>query len=227
MPGTFYRRPNNDLYVVGPYGKIYETGEIETWSWSDTEPEQEMLMVKPHGIFCAHWWNEIGHLLNIVADLNVKTFCELGILDGGLTALFLDRARMFFDFNYLGINLGLQYTDMRVIGLADGVNFQGRFVLADMDLWQPRAVAAVSSFVRQCSGRAMVYCDGGDKIKEAHLYWPVLRPGDLLGVHDYSDDPDSVGPEVYFSDVSDIIRAGKRLGQDDLKETRILLIEKV
>ena len=39
--GTFYRRPNDDLYCVGPYGKIFELDEIKTWSWSAVEPAAE------------------------------------------------------------------------------------------------------------------------------------------------------------------------------------------
>jgi hypothetical protein len=78
MPGTFWESPAG-RYCVAPYGKIYQPGEIETWSWSETEPEQEMLMVKPHGIFAAHWWNEIGHLLNILESFGVGTMIEIGI----------------------------------------------------------------------------------------------------------------------------------------------------
>jgi hypothetical protein len=225
FPGTFYFRPDMALYCVGPYGKIYEYDAIETWSWSETEPVAEMLMVKPHGIFCAHWWNEIGHLLNIIQENEIQTFCELGILDGGLSALLLDRARMFSEFYYLGVNLGLQYTDPRVFALSNAN--PDRTVLADMDLWTARAVAAVSNFIRQHEGRAFIYCDGGNKPREAALYWPILRPGDLLGVHDYSDDPDAKGPEVYPADVSDILWQGKRRGQEALADTRILLVEKV
>lgn len=222
--GEFYRRPNDDLHCVGPYGKIYEAAEIETWSWSDTEPEAEMLMVKPHGIFCAHWWNEIGHILNIIATHDIKLFVEIGVLDGGLAALMIDRVSYIRDFWYIGIDLPEHlktYLDPRV----GSACLHGRKLMLGADAWDEKTVAWVAE--KNAGGRAMIYCDGGNKIKEAHLYWPILRPGDLLGVHDYSDDSTAKGPEVYYPDVSDIIRAGKRLGQDDLKDTRILLVEKV
>lgn len=226
FPGTFYFRPDMALYCVGPYGKIYEYDAIETWSWSETEPVAEMLMVKPHGIFCAHWWNEIGHLLNIIQDFDVKMFVEIGTLDGGLSSLLIDRISYFPDFQYIGINLGLQYTDPRVMEKI--ANTRGA-VLQDADAWNLATVEWVIGFIadqKMARKRAMIYCDGGNKPREAHLYWPILRPGDLLGVHDYSDDPNSKGPEVYPADVSDIIAAGKRIGQDALADTRILLVEK-
>ena len=186
-----------------------------------------MLMVKPHGIFCAHWWNEIGHLLNIIQDSEVKLFVEIGILDGGLTSLLIDQMSFNPGLQYIGVNLGLHYTDPRVMKKAGEIMPFGFCALLDVDAWDEKTASQIRRCISNKPGRAMIYCDGGDKTREAHLYWPVLRPGDLLGVHDYSDDPESVGPEVYFSDVSDIIAAGRRLGQDDLKETRILLVEKI
>lgn len=226
FPGTFYRRPDNAPYVVGPYGKIHEFAEIETWSWSDTEPPQEMLMVKPHGIFCAHWWNEIGHLLNIIQENEIKLFVEIGVQDGGLASFLIDRVSYVRDFWYAGVDISTSRVDIRV----GSECLHGRKLMLEADAWDKKTVVYITSKIAGQTidgGRAMIYCDGGDKKREAALYWPVLRPGDLLGVHDYSDDPAAIGPEVYPADVSDILRTGKRLGREALAETRILLVEKI
>ena len=58
-------------------------------------------------------------------------------------------------------------------------------------------------------------------MKEAKLYWPLLRRGDLLGVHDYSDNPQDTGCEVFPADVREL--QGKRI---ELPDTRILLLRK-
>jgi len=224
-PGLFWRRPDDALYCIGPYGKIYEREQIETWSWSATEPEAEMLMVKPHGIFCAHWWNEIGHLLNIIQENDIKLFVEIGVLDGGLASLLISAAE-YSGMRYIGIDLQADiYVDKRVSKRA--WNLIPQCAIIHGDVWDEKAVRMISNAVQKTEGRAMVYCDGGDKKREAALYWPTLRPGDLLGVHDYSDDPGAIGPEVYPADVIDILRAGRRLGQTALADTRILLVEKI
>lgn len=232
FPGRVYKWPNGTIYVLGPYGRIHK--DIGHWSYGKNEPEQEMLMVKPFGIFAAHWWNEIGHLLNIIQDFQVKSFFELGILDGGLTAKMLCEIRFGTLDRYRGFNLGLQHVDPRVNAVIERTADPTRWrttrpaALFDVDLWQKTTVDLIRQEINNAEwpGKAFLYCDGGDKIREAHLYWPMLRPGDLLGVHDYSDDPAAIGPEVYRADVSDIIESGRRRGEESLRETRILLIEK-
>lgn len=191
------------------------------------------LFVKPHGIFCAHWWDEIGCLLNITRNNEIRLFVEIGILDGGLTALLIDECS-WGSLQYIGIDLREQigtYTDARVvrkIAYPDQWGIPaGRMELYRESAWDEKTVQYIAGRLRDFSGgRAMVYCDGGDKKKEAALYWPVLRSGDFLGVHDYSDDPTATGPEVYPIDMADILVVGKRRFMDILADTRILLVEK-
>jgi hypothetical protein len=197
------------------------------WSWSASEPEVEMLMVKPHGIFMAHWWNEAGHLLRIIQDMRVGMFVEIGVLDGGLASLLLSVAEYDPMFRYVGVNLGVHHVDARVVNKMRDLNRSRiRAELHDMDAWEPATVQMVAQELRRSDGRAMVYCDGGNKELEAHLYWDILRPRDLLGVHDYSDDPQVKGPEVFPHQVSDLLVAGDRIGQEELRDTRILLLER-
>lgn len=211
------------LVIRGPYGREYT--EISTWSWSETEPAAETLMVKPHGIFAAHWWNEIGHLLNILDVYDVRFMVEIGILDGGLASLMFDRARWNLSFHYLGVDLPAQLdanTDARVIAAN-----RPRYQLHGADAHDPLCVKEIVAMTLSVSGTRFFYCDGGDKAREAALFWPYLRPGDLLGLHDYSDDPAAIGPEVFPENIKDIIMGGRRLGRDDLAETRICLIQKI
>jgi hypothetical protein len=230
--GRIYKYPSGRIYVVAPFGRVYN--DVDHWSYSRDEPEEEVLMVKPFGIFCAHWWNELGAILNIIQEHKVRSFFELGTLDGGMTALMLCEIRFGTLDRYRGFNLGLQHIDPRVnIVMAKTAN-NGNWAatkpaaLFDVDLWNPETVEMIRREIADADwpGKIFLYCDGGDKIREAHLYWPLLRPGDLLGVHDYSDDPAAIGPEVYKADVADIIGAGRRRGEEALKRTRILLIEK-
>lgn len=213
------------LQVTDGLGNVYPHSQIENWSWSATEPEQEMLMVKPHGIFVAHWWNEVGHLLRIITELDVKFFVEIGLLDGGLTAQILSTAE-YTGMRYLGIDPNAEhYVDKRVWSKIEGLSEIHADVWVE-SAWDQSTISTLATQLPPINGRTMIYCDGGDKAKEAHLYWPILRPGDLLGLHDYSDDPESKGPEVFPKDVADLLEQGKRIGKEELAETRILLLEK-
>jgi len=51
----------------------------------------------------------------------------------------------------------------------------------------------VNPLVEKCvssTSPSLLYCDNGDKPRELELYAPLLRVGDLLGVHDYATEVD-------------------------------------
>jgi hypothetical protein len=88
----------------------------------------------------------------------------------------------------------------------------------------------VQNKIRRCQHRAMVYCDGGNKAYEAQTYWPMLRRGDLLGVHDFSDDASNQSCEVWPASIPEILAEGKRIDRVEdcpslAAQTRILLVE--
>jgi predicted O-methyltransferase YrrM len=51
------------------------------------------------------------------------------------------------------------------------------------DAFAPATVQAVADFIK--GGRALIFCDDGNKAKEVATYTPILKPGDLLYAHDY------------------------------------------
>jgi Methyltransferase domain len=186
---------------------------------------KEGLRVRPHGILICHWWNEVGELFRIVDELKVGLFVEIGLLDGGLAALMLSRCDYVQGFRYIGIDLWAEVNcDHRVRHKAESTKYS---FIRQRDAWAESTVNNIAEYVEmQTDAPAMIYCDGGDKTKEAHLYWPILRSGDILALHDYSDDPADVGPEVFPQDVADLLGAGQRLFREELKETRILCLRK-
>lgn len=228
--GSIYDKTPSGIFVQDGYGNIYPPARCESWSWSDKEPEAEMLMVKPHGIFLCHWWNEVGHLLRLIDHLEIKFFVEIGLLDGGLTALMLSRAE-YTGMSYLGIDPNARsYVDKRVWSRIEA-NKPKAGILCE-DALCNGAISTVWANLHQNAevttpmGRAFIYCDGADKAKEAHAYWPNLLSGDILGLHDYSDDPNAVGPEVFPQDVASLLEQGRRIGKEELAETRLLILEK-
>lgn len=176
----------------------------------------------PHGIYLAHWWNEIGRLLNVIDQFKVEFFVEIGMLHGGLSAILLSSVEYRTELSYLGIELDSVYVDARV--RATVASLGPRASILDADAWKNTTVLKVSDTLRQ-RGRTLIYCDGGDKPRELHLYWPILRPGDLIACHDYSE-RDDVTREVTPDDVRDLLAVGRRCYEEELRDTRILLVEK-
>lgn len=49
--------------------------------------------------------------------------------------------------------------------------------------------------------RTLLYCDNGNKPREIERFAPMLRPGDLLGCHDYWTEVDPTWVEPFLADL--------------------------
>ncbi len=177
------------------------------------------MFVRPHGIYLCHWWHEVGALLNILETFRIDLFVEIGFLDGGLSALMLSRQDYVPGFRYMGID-GLDWNRLHNV-LKD----KGGADLFQADAFHPETVATIGRAVR-ASKRAMIYCDNGDKAREANLYYEHLRSGDLLGMHDFSDSEADRHCEVWPKSIPELLGKALRHKHEDLMGTRILLLEK-
>lgn len=137
-------------------------------------------------------WTDIGALLHLIRMYGVGLFVEIGVEHGGLAALMMaysdatrDRTNVGWQsvpfLDYIGIEIDLRRVNTPVLRQA------GSRILG-INAWSESAVALVAATVRDCPHRALIFCDGGDKPRELHLYQAVLRPGDLLIAHDYHNE---------------------------------------
>lgn len=78
--------------------------------------------------------------------------------------------------------------------------------------WEPNplVVGALSP-----EKKTFLYCDNGSKTREVILYAPLLKPGDMLGVHDWEDSVDQ-GAEG-FREVIDLFEEHK-FNEDFIRE---------
>lgn len=65
------------------------------------------------------------------------------------------------------------------------------------------------------AGRTCLFCDGGDKAREYRTFAPLLKPGDIVGVHDFPleftpQDEDGSLTAVIEADVCEILRSATR-----------------
>ena len=136
----------------------------------------EEFAVSPSGIHIGHTGAEVAFLTEVIGRAEVAAFIEIGVHLGGLAEVMMAIVP-----EYLGIEI-----DPRIV--VDRVNNQiTASQSADIwiaDAWNRMTVFVVADWLA-VRGTTLIYCDGGDKPKEFAFYAPVIRKGDLIGVHDY------------------------------------------
>jgi len=131
----------------------------------------------PMGVPTSLTWYDIGALLTLLHLFDVRLIIEIGVEHGGASAVFAARCRYLPECSYYGIDITLDQLDPSVAAL-DGERIYRR------NAWLSQTVDEVAQWVRESAGACLIFCDGGDKPKELHLYAPLLRPGDVLVGHD-------------------------------------------
>lgn len=132
--------------------------------------------VWPMGVPTSLTWYDLGALLTLIHTFQVQLVVEIGVEHGGASAVLASRAR-YTQTHYHGIDITLHELDDDV-RLLDGENIHHR------NAWLSTTVDEVAQWVRESAGPCLVFCDGGDKPRELHLYAPILRSGDVLVGHD-------------------------------------------
>ena len=132
----------------------------------------------PVGIPLSHSWREVGCILWIVQTFHLRAVAEIGVDQGGLAGILQAHRSL----DYLGIELTMHTVHPSVA-----------HIVIEADALAEPTLRTVLHWIEQ-RRPVLVYCDDGDKPKEVQLYAPILRPGDVLGVHD-------LGSEIQESDL--------------------------
>lgn len=141
----------------------------------------------PVGVPTSLTWHDIGAVMHILQSAHINLVVEIGIDQGGLTALMLayreySAGRMDVPYlQYLGIDINTEL-------MCEAVRNRDRSLFIQADAFAPETIQHVHTAVQQTHGRALIFCDGGDKPREIRAYASVLRPGDLLLAHDYHNE---------------------------------------
>lgn len=165
----------------------------------------------PFGIKTSHTWHEVGQILRIINDLDVKTFIELGSHVGGLASIISSRIFVDDNFEFMGYEINESIID--------------DFVREDIkigDILTSEIKNDVVQRILDNEKKALIYCDGGNKVEEMKFYASILRSGDIIMCHDFYDgqrveglegfgmDDGACGckPEVDRYDLSELFRTG-------------------
>lgn len=116
----------------------------------------------------------------LIDTYQVTTFIELGTFMGGLTyEMMLKHPEMdIYSFEYDGSTIH--------------PTVKSHPHVYALDVFDRVTVSIVSGAINNSTGTVLLFCDDGDKIKEFWLYYPLLRVGDFILVHDY---PGEATPE--------------------------------
>jgi len=123
----------------------------------------------------------------LIERFQIATFIELGTFKGGLA-----------------YEMILTHPEMKVHSFDHDVAqlhplVRGIPEIYIRDVFHKDTVAFVSSIINASDGPVLLFCDNGNKVKEFYLYYPLLRVGDFIQVHDY---PVEATPEL-VKDVSE------------------------
>lgn len=170
-----------------------------------------------------HFFHEVEIIKHIIRITKPRWFIEIGIHEGGLSYLLIPSLP---PYQYVGIEIDYSIIRPEVIEL-----YKNQVLVKD-DCFSQSILDRISSL----DGRKVIYCDGGNKVKELRTYSPLCKPRDLIMCHDYWDrdryledfprygiDLDSPKPEVLEEDVRFLDGSNDfcRLWIDDLYKTRI------
>ena len=181
-----------------------------------SDPRAATGEVWPMGVPIGQSWFELGALAWLCGRHEIKSFVEIGMLEGGLSAFLLGRTMFAKDFRYLGIEYDPRFLDVKILAAAEWFD---RFDIWEADAFEPDTVRGVNEWIQETeNARALIYCDGGDKVKELRDYGPVLWPGDIIAAHDF-------GREYQESDLPRM-KNMTRIESDWLTDTHIIAFEK-
>jgi len=148
-----------------------------------TQDEWNGITSLPYGIIMGHTWHEAGQILRVINDYDIDAFIEIGTNVGGLTSLLFGRTAVNHEFKYLGLELDFTIVNPHVLALR---SLSPHFRILNLDCFSEEAFNEVGTHLRN-SGRCLLYCDGGNKVKELYHFAPLLRGNDILMAHDYYD----------------------------------------
>jgi hypothetical protein len=167
-----------------------------------------------------HTWEEFRILKDFILEENPDWFVEVGVHEGGLSYLLLPELS---EINYMGIEIdcGIVRPEVK-LRYDEALNAE----LLCANCFSSTIALKIS----ELPGMKIVYCDGGNKVKELHHFKHFCKSGDVIMAHDFWDSyrqvhgVPEIHPEVLPMDIVhlDTDENFTRLNESIFKETRIV-----
>jgi predicted O-methyltransferase YrrM len=111
---------------------------------------------------------------------------EIGTGFGGLTLFVRDQTKDFCDFYSFDVFERNGYNQVR----ESGVNLHIENIFREVTCWDKFVLKDEWNFLLNGSPK-LILCDGGHKKGEFNCFAELLKPGDIIMLHDYSTDKES------------------------------------
>lgn len=149
------------------------------------------------GILTAQGYSQIYSHIDCVNRYKVKLFIELGVYMGGTLPHLLPNLILDPTFHYLGFEI-LPCVDARLLDFANQ-NPRCRIIVDDIF----SNMKIISDSINETQGAVYIFCDGGDKPRELLTFSGLMRVGDIISVHDYTEDQSGEIRDVDLAKLSD------------------------
>ena len=166
-----------------------------------------------------HTWEEYHVLREFILEQKPLWFIEVGVHEGGLSYLMIPGMK---GINYLGIEVdcGIVRPEVKDIYTS----------YLNAELLCANCFSSTVSIEVNTKKNKIIYCDGGNKVKELEHFKLLCQSGDIIMVHDFWDSDRKVKgvpeihPEVLPMDVLHMDTSDDfvRLNENIFKETRII-----
>jgi len=137
----------------------------------------DILAAQGYGQICSH--------IDIINRYRVKLFIELGVYMGGTLPHVIPNLVLDDEFNYIGFEILADAVKEKVKRFASQ-NPRCQLILENM--FAQHNLDRIAASIRDTKGAAYIFCDGGNKPKELIVFSRYMRVGDIISVHDYTDD---------------------------------------
>lgn len=175
----------NKFYLSSIPGNWSETGNaIKRTKGANVEKKWDGGWRFSHlGAFVQQNPHALGAFKDFFEKNKFDLVVEIGTANGGLSMALKDECdKMGADFETYDI----KEESISVLNKND--NFKKREIKVFVcDVLSEEMVGSLGRRIRE-GGRALLLCDGGDKIREFNTYSAFLKTGDVIMAHDYAED---------------------------------------
>ena len=131
----------------------------------------------------AQGYAQIWSHIDCVNRYKIKLFVELGVYMGGTLPYLIPNLMLDDSFKYLGFEILSGTVKPQIMAFSES-HPRCQIIIDDMF----NHLKLVEDAIRDAGGPVYIFCDGGNKPKELLTFSKLMRRGDIISVHDWTED---------------------------------------
>ena len=147
------------------------------------DPRDVAYILNIRDVLAAQNYPQILSHVDCVNRYGITLFVELGMYMGGTLPHLIPNLVLDDRFSYLGFEILPEAVKPQIKAFAS-TNPRCQVILGDMFKY----IDLVAEKIAASAGPAYIFCDGGNKPKELITFSKLMRVGDIISVHDWTED---------------------------------------